>query len=142
MIVQKKITYKYSMKFSKTYYDSLHRSSLTPPSYIFSIVWPILYFSLAIVFFLVKTSPKCVNFCSPLVYFSVQLLFNLLWTTLFFRLQMPTVALLDLGIIVIFTLITMYTLYSDYRIAFYVMIPYTLWIMFALYLNYYIVMYN
>ena len=130
------------MKYDKTFYNSLNRSILTPPSYVFGIVWPILYFSLAIVFFLVKTSPKCVNFCTPLQYFSIQLIFNLLWTTLFFKLQMPHLALLDLALIVGFTLLTMDSLYSNYRNAFYVMLPYTLWILFALYLNAYIVINN
>ena len=139
---QNKITGNYKMKYDKTFYNSLNRSSFTPPSYIFGIVWPILYFSLAIVFFLVKTSPKCVNFCTPLQYFSIQLIFNLLWTTLFFRLQMPRLALLDLALIVGFTLLTMHSLYSNYRNAFYVMLPYTLWIMFAFYLNIYIVVNN
>jgi tryptophan-rich sensory protein len=57
-------------------------------------------------------------------------------------LQMPRLALLDLALIVGFTLLTMHSLYSNYRNAFYVMLPYTLWILFAFYLNFYIVVNN
>jgi benzodiazapine receptor len=130
------------MKYDKTYYNSLVRSPLTPPSYVFSIVWPILYLTLAIAFFYIYTNKKCVGFCTPLVYFSIQLVFNLIWTTLFFKLKMPTIALLDLILIVSFTLITLSTLFNDYKNAFYVMLPYTCWILFALYLNTYIVFNN
>ena len=124
------------------YYNRLNKSPLTPPSYVFSIVWPILYLSLALVFYNIYTSEKCVGFCTPLVYFSIQMVFNLLWTTLFFKLQMPTLALLDLLCIVIFTLLTMKSLYKNYKASFFIMLPYTLWILFALYLNLHIVVNN
>lgn len=137
-----KIAYYYNMKYDKTYYNSLTRSPFTPLSYIFSIVWPILYLTLAIAFYYIYTNESCKGLCSPLIYFTVQLAFNLIWTTLFFKLKMPTVALIDLILIVTFTLITMVSLYNDYKRAFYIMIPYSLWITFALYLNTYIVLNN
>ena len=125
-----------------SYYNTLVRSPLTPPNYVFSIVWPILYFTLAIVFALIYSSPKCIGLCNPLVYFSIQMAFNVIWTTLFFKLKKPTLAFIDLSLIVLFTLATLRSLYKDYRLAFYIMLPYTAWIMFALYLNGYIVFKN
>ena len=130
------------MSYDNTFYNTLKRSPLTPPSYIFSIIWPILYLTLILVFHFIYTNPKCYGFCEPLVYFTIQLAFNLIWTTLFFRLKQPVLALIDLSLIVIFTIITMTTLFKNYKKAFYIMIPYTLWIIFALYLNTYIVLYN
>ena len=130
------------MKYNKTYYNSLVRSPLTPPSYIFSIVWPILYLTLVIAFYYIYTNDSCKGMCSPLIYFTIQMGFNLIWTTLFFTWKMPTVALIDLILIVMFTSLTMISLYNDYKDAFYVMIPYSLWSLFALYLNTYIVLNN
>ena len=39
------------------WYIELNRSSLTPPGYIFSIVWPLLYISLAIFGYNLNNSP-------------------------------------------------------------------------------------
>ena len=36
----------------RTWYDSLNKSSLNPPDYLFGIVWPILYTLMAVVSFL------------------------------------------------------------------------------------------
>ena len=130
------------MSYDKTYYNTLVRSPFTPPSYVFSIVWSVLYLSLAIVFYLIYTSEFCVGLCNPLIYFSIQMGMNLIWTTLFFKWKKPKLALLDLIGIVLFTLLTMKSLYTSYKTAFMVMIPYTLWILFALYLNAYIVFNN
>lgn len=137
-----KIVCYYNMKYDKTYYNSLVRSPLTPPSYVFSLVWPVLYLTLVIAFYFIYTNKSCKGFCTPLVYFSIQMAFNLIWTTLFFKWKMPTLALIDLVLIVAFTGLTLTSLYNNYKQAFYVMIPYSLWIIFALYLNTYIVLNN
>lgn len=122
------------------WYKSLKKSSLTPPPYVFRIVWPILYSILTISFLIVWLNKRCFPFCHPLVFFGIQMFFNLIWTTLFFVYNKPLWALLDVILMIIFTIITMVMFYKVDKLATYFMIPYLLWICFACYLNLYIVL--
>ena len=58
------------------WYTDLKKSSLTPPGYIFSIVWPLLYFSLAI--FGYRLYKKSIDL-------SINILFKLYGTVKLFR---------------------------------------------------------
>ncbi len=114
------------------WYNSLPLSSLTPPDWVFPIVWTILYFLMAISAFLVwgKTSPR---------YFVLQLITNGLWPFLFFYLHNPTAALIDILFMIVFVCLTIKTFYKASKMAAYLLIPLLCWILFACYLNAYIV---
>lgn len=129
--------------YKNQWYNNLKRSSLNPPSNIFSPVWFVLYISMIYYFIRMKKNPKCPGqLCKPLYYFVIQLCFNLLWTTLFFKLRKINYALIDIILIVVFTVLTIYHTYPIDKIASYILIPYLLWISFATYLNFYIYMNN
>ena len=128
--------------YDKNWYESLNKSSITPPSWVFRVVWPILYLFMFLSFFIIKKNPKCIAFCSPLYFFLIQLGFNLLWTTLFFKMKQPKLALLDLVLTIVFTFITILQFKTISNTSVYLLIPYLVWICFALYLNFYIVMKN
>ena len=130
------------MNYDKKWYKSLKNSPLTPPDYVFGIVWPILYITMFIAFVLVAVSSKCKYVCFPLVIFLVGLFFNLIWSYLFFTLKQPVIAGIDLVIMYILNLLTLFYFYKITPIATYILIPYTLWITFALYLNMYIILNN
>ena len=61
---------------SDTWYQSLQRSNLTPPDFIFKIVWPILY-ALMIVFVIIGASYN--SFSNIYKTFVAQLLLNAAW---------------------------------------------------------------
>ena len=124
------------------WYDKLNKSKYNPPSWIFSVVWPILYICMAISFIIVKQNEKCKNYCDPLKFFTIQLLFNLIWTTIFFKFKNIKLAVLDLILIIIFTFITILQFYKISLLATLLLIPYFIWICFALYLNVYILLNN
>ena len=126
----------------KEWYYKLKKSKYTPPSWIFGIVWPILYICMAISFILILQNEKCKKLCDPLLYFIIQLLFNLIWTTIFFKLKNTKLAVLDLILIIIFTLITIQQFYKISLLATILLIPYLVWLCFALYLNLYIAFNN
>ena len=65
-----------------------------------------------------------------------------MWTTLFFKMKKPLLALLDLIFTLGFTLITFYKFYFISKIGSYLLLPYILWMCFAFYLNLYIVINN
>ena len=117
------------------WYNSLKKSSLTPPDYVFGIVWPILY--LMIFGSIGLTLYNDPNFCldCPFTFFVIQLVFNLIWTTIFFRYKQILLGLIDLILVIVFTVIYM-TKVSG--ISLYLMIPYICWLCLAFYLNLYI----
>lgn len=124
------------------WYLNIKKSKLTPPSFVFGIVWPILYFLLGLSFFLVWKNDKCFPFCIPLIFFLIQLFFNLIWTYLFFVKKKFLLALIDIFIMIIFTIITIKMFYKIDKVSSYLLIPYLVWISFAFYLTFYIYMNN
>jgi benzodiazapine receptor len=130
-------------KPSMAWYTKLNRSPLSPPSYVFSIVWPILYILMFAATYRVWTSKKCnMTFCFPVVLFFIHFVFNLSWTTLFFQWKRPDYALLDIILMMTALVPTTYYFYKSDKIAAYLLVPYILWLCFALYLNAYIVIHN
>ncbi len=124
---------------NKSWYKKLKKSSLTPPSWTFGVVWPLLYTSLIIYFFLNLYSTSCVGLCDRLIFFLVQLFFNLIWPITFFQLREIKLGFIYLILMDILTLITIY--YTPDKTK-YILYPYMAWISFATYLNGYIAWYN
>ena len=127
---------------NKLWYKNLRRSPLSPPDYVFKLVWPLLYTLLTISFVILITDSKCVGICKPIPFFIIQMIFNLMWTTVFFRYQMIRTALALTFTIIFFTLLTFSEMNKINKIAAYLLIPYILWLCFAAYLNFYIVIKN
>ena len=117
------------------WYDTLVMSSLTPPDFVFPIVWFILFLMMSIAAFLVwnKVSPR---------WFVAQLGMNLLWTFLFFGMREVFAACLVIVVMLYFLYKCMRDFYAKSHVAAYLMAPTFLWCLFALYLNGFIVIYN
>ena len=124
---------------NKNWYNNLKRSPLTPPSWTFGVVWPLLYASLIIYFFLNLFNKNCVGVCDRLVFFLVQVLFNLLWPLTFFKLREVKMGFIYLILMDILTFVTIYLTPDETK---YILYPYMAWILFATYLNGYIAWYN
>ena len=119
---------------SDPWYQSLIKSSLNPPGYVFGIVWPILYVLMGVSAFL--------TYSKVYKLFLLQLVFNTMWSWLFFAFHMPVVALLNFWILIALNIklfVKMLRLDSISGILF---IPYIVWLCFASYLNLFIVLNN
>ena len=119
---------------SDLWYLSLNKSELNPPSYVFGIVWPILYVLMMISAYLAYKKIYGI--------FLIQLVFNAAWSWLFFRFQMPLISLIDIYLLVALNLYISALMYRENKLAFILFIPYVLWISFASYLNLFIVINN
>jgi benzodiazapine receptor len=116
------------------WYQALIKSPLNPPGYVFGIVWPILYLLMSISAF------RTFNEIKKL--FLIQLLFNALWSWLFFAFQMPLVALLNIWLLIYLNIkINIKMFYID-KLSGLLFMPYVLWLFFASYLNLFIVLSN
>ena len=127
---------------TQKYYSNLKKSPLTPPSFVFGIVWPILYLLLIYYFILLTNNKKCSGMCLTSIVFIIQMVFNLAWSPVFFRLQRVRWAWIINIIMIILTLVTMYLNTKINSRLNYILIPYLVWISFAAYLNGYIVVKN
>lgn len=126
------------MNYNKIWYEDLNKSQLTPPSFLFGIVWPILYTTLGVSFYLAWGNEKCFPFCNALVVFLIQFLFNINWSRIFFKNQDVQSALHTVIYMIIFTILSIYKFYKINKLSAFLQVPYLLWISFAAYLNWYI----
>ena len=112
---------------SDGWYEELIKSPLNPPSYVFGIVWPILYVIMAFVSFRVADKIALI--------FIIQLIFNAAWSWLFFYFHFPEVALIDIAILIYLNQRILLIINKESRILFYLYLPYLIWLFFAAFLN-------
>ena len=112
---------------SDTWYEELIKSPLNPPSYVFGIVWPILYAIMAFVSF------KMAEKISTL--FILQLLANAAWSWIFFYFHAPLIALIDISVLIYLNLKIISVVKIESPILFYTYLPYLIWLSFAAFLN-------
>ena len=117
-------------------FESVQKPPLSPPGWLFPVVWTILYTLMGIASYLVLTSeaPKEEVGRAINVYL-YQLLVNFLWSTWFFNLQWYFFAFFWLVLLWGMILITLVRFYRISKPAGYLMVPYLLWVTFAGYLN-------
>ena len=119
---------------SDDWYLNLVKSPLNPPSFVFGIVWPILYVIMAFVSF--KMADKIAGL------FMAQLLANAAWSWMFFYFHAPVIALLDICLLIFLNQKILKILKEESVILFYLYLPYLIWLSFAAFLNASIVFLN
>ncbi len=118
--------------FKEPWYSEIILPTFNPPSWVFGPVWTILYIFMSVAAWIAwnKSSNKKVL----QVYF-VHLFFNAIWSVIFFGFHQIFIALIDLGIILVFIIWLMKIYYQINKISFVLMTPYLLWSSYALVLN-------
>lgn len=125
----------------KPWYENLQKSSLTPPSWAFPLVWTLLYIMIAVaVALIIQQSNK--NKSIKLKYFFVQLGLNFLWTPVFFGLKQPLMGLIIIAGLVAAILQNIFYYKKFVGQTIYLLIPYLIWVCFAFYLNLFIYLNN
>lgn len=126
-----------------SWYPGLNKSSLTPPGYVFGIVWPLLYFSLAVFGWILNNKRTKPEFKNLFKYYWIQMVLNWVWSPVFFYFYLTEFALVILMLLVIINahIIRKLMVLGAFNIS-YIILPYFLWLCFALYLNTVIVLIN
>ena len=78
-----------------TWYATLAKPSWNPPNWIFGPVWSALYFCMAVAAWLVWRQGGFSGAKLPLTLFAVQLVLNVLWSCIFFGLENPGLAFVE-----------------------------------------------
>ena len=114
-------------------FDTIVKPLLSPPAWLFPIVWTILYVMMGVASYLVLTSEKLRT--NALYAYSIQLFLNFFWAILFFNLQNYALSFVWLVLLWIAVLVTTVRFFRIRLVAGALMIPYLVWITFAGYLN-------
>lgn len=123
-------------------FDNLKQPPLSPPAWLFPVVWTILYILMGIATYFIATSDKTYRARSALTVYGIQLAFNFLWSIVFFNLEAYWFAFVWLVLLWVLIIITTVLFYRISKPAGYLLIPYLIWVTFAGYLNFAIAMIN
>lgn len=120
-----------------SWYKTIQKPSWNPPNWIFGPVWTTLYVMMGIGLFLVwKTDTGRKLKRAAVLLFSVQLVLNFFWSFIFFNQQQIGWALVEIILLWVFILLTIFSFSKVSRPAAWLMVPYISWVSFATILNY------
>ncbi|WP_421774865.1 TspO/MBR family protein [Gracilimonas sp.] len=126
-----------------TWYADLNKPFFNPPNWLFGPVWTILYTLIGVAaagIWEKGTSKPEIN--SALILFGAQLLLNGVWSFLFFGLQSPLIAFIEIILLLVFITLTFKKFREIERWTGWLLVPYILWVSFAAILNLSIVLLN
>jgi benzodiazapine receptor len=115
------------------WYHSLNKPFFNPPSWIFGPVWTVLYLMMGVglgILWKNKFKNKLL-----IIIFIAQLIFNLIWSPIFFYYQRIDLALLDIFALWISLVLFMFAARKQ-SVLLALFLPYLLWVSFALVLNF------
>lgn len=117
-------------------FAALAQPPLSPPGWVFPVVWTILYLLMGWASFLIWKSgaPQAAK-KRALGLYGAQLAVNFVWPLLFFRAGLYGFALIWLVILLVLVAETMLAFGRIDRRAAWLLAPYLLWLLFAAYLN-------
>lgn len=118
-------------------YRMLNQPPLSPPGWVFPIVWTLLYLLMGYSSYRVYTSEKPrAQINRALRLYGAQLLFNFIWPIVFFGFNWYLGAFIVLIILWVLILLTLRAFTAIDEAAGDLLIPYILWVTFAGYLNF------
>lgn len=117
------------------WYPQLIKPSWTPPDALFGPVWSLLYLMIAIAGWLIYRAPRSEKRRSALIWYGIQLSLNFIWPFLFFFLRNPLLGFIDIVLLGLSILLTLFKAWQVRPIASLLLIPYLAWILYATALN-------
>ncbi|MDZ4243482.1 MAG: TspO/MBR family protein [Candidatus Doudnabacteria bacterium] len=124
------------------WYAGLVRPALNPPAWVFGPVWTTLFALMGVSAWLIwkrldsrlRGNDKRIKIALGI--FLGQLVLNTLWSIIFFGLNSPGGALIEIVFLWLAILATIVAFYKISKPAAWLLVPYILWVSFAMYLNY------
>jgi len=118
-------------------FDALNKPPLSPPGWLFPIVWSVLYLLMGYASYRVLESGAGEEHIrKAILLYAAQLLANFIWPLLFFGGMWLLAALIWILVLWVLILLTILAFTKDDEIAGHMLLPYILWVTFAAYLNF------
>ena len=118
------------------WYNELQKPSWTPPNNIFGPVWGFLYAFMALAAWMVWRRTSLVKPATPMILFILQLALNIAWSWLFFGMESPGIAMVDIVALWFLILATLIAFWKTTPISGILFIPYIIWVTYAAALNF------
>lgn len=124
-------------------FSRLNQPPLSPPAWLFPVVWTILFLLMGLASYLVVMSnAPDGGIRRALTVYGIQLGVNFLWSILFFNLKWYLFSFCWLVLLWGLILVTMILFFPIRKPAGWLLVPYVLWVTFAGYLNFGIFLLN
>lgn len=121
-------------------YNMLNKPLLSPPGFIFPIVWSILYVLMGISYGILDNRGY-IDFDIKSIYYS-QLIVNLLWPIFFFVFKWRLFSFIWILLLITLVISMIIKFYQKDKVAGLLQLPYLIWLIFAGYLNLFIYFLN
>ena len=116
-------------------YDTLNRPPLSPPMWLFPVVWSVLFILMGVSSAMVYVKKDETDVSGALKVYALQLIVNFFWSIIFFNMRAYLFAVVWLALLWILILIMILSFRKIKPLAGYLQIPYLVWVSFALYLT-------
>lgn len=117
-------------------YGSMNKPPLSPPAWVFSVAWTILYLMMGLAsYFILIANTKLSQKTTAIIIFGIQLAMNFFWSIIFFNKGDYLLAFIWLIVMLCVVVICTYKFFGISRISAFLLIPYIVWLIFAAYLN-------
>lgn len=116
-------------------FEEINKPPLSPPGWLFPVVWTILYVLMGIALYLVVMTRTRENKMPAYISFGVQLFFNFFWSIIFFNAQAYLFAFIWLLLLWVAIVLNIYFFKKINSTSAKLLIPYIVWVTFAGYLN-------
>ena len=118
-------------------FDILIKPPLSPPGWLFPVVWTILYTLMGISAYIIKTSDADAETKSDaLMLYNYQLIVNFLWSIFFFHFEWRLFSFFWILLLWVLSILMIRQFDKISQTAAYLNLPYLLWVTFAAYLNF------
>ncbi|MBU1084819.1 MAG: TspO/MBR family protein [Candidatus Beckwithbacteria bacterium] len=119
------------------WFQTINKPTWNPPGWLFGPVWITLYTLMGVASYLVwQKRGLNKNIKIALVVYGVHLVLNVLWSIIFFGLKNPGLAFIEILVLLLFIILTIFLFYKIRPITFWLLLPYLLWTSFASILNF------
>jgi benzodiazapine receptor len=117
------------------WYESI-KPAITPPNFVFPIVWTILFILIGFSIYLSWTNADKNKKKSLAVLFGINLILNILWSVFFFGMKNPSLSFADIILFWFSIIFLIKATWKISRLSAWLLLPYALWVSFAALLNY------
>lgn len=118
-----------------TWYAGLDKPFFSPPNWLFGPVWTLLYLLMGVSLYMVWTAGYKKSKKPAFVMFGLQLVFNALWSLVFFGLHAPWAGVVVIALLLASIIATIRLFWPISKKAAYLLFPYVAWVSFATILN-------
>jgi tryptophan-rich sensory protein len=120
-----------------SWYSTIKKPAWNPQGWLFGPVWTTLYILMGIALFIIwKSTANEKLKRTAIILWIVQLIFNFFWTIIFFYAQQVGYALVEIIILWLLILITIFLFARISKLAAWLLVPYISWVSFAAILTY------